>query len=160
MPPSLSRPVTRRVPHPSRLVRRVGLGSLLRRLGLKPRREASRAIWALAPEDSALVFLFGHATNPLNLRVPHPSRFLRRVGSYAPTPQSLFSSLLGLPRVCFCRGRALLDPISAKCKHFCHSERSEAFFSIARFLKDESVFSGALRFCRSRDSARPTFRLN
>src|SRR5208283_5926518 len=25
------------------------------------------------------------------LRVPHPSRFLRRVGSYAPTPLTLFS---------------------------------------------------------------------
>ncbi len=28
----------------------------------------------------------GYATNPMNLRVPHPSRLLRRVGSYDPTP--------------------------------------------------------------------------
>src|SRR5208283_590235 len=36
----------------------------------------------------------GYATNPMNLRVPHPLRFLQRVGSCDPTPQRLLSSLL------------------------------------------------------------------
>jgi len=129
--PSPSRPLKRKVPHPSRPPRsrvtahmecgalapllqlqpgaprfvRVGLGFFFRRPGLQPRRKASRAIWALAPEDSALVFPFDHAANSLNLRVPHPSRFVRRVGSYALTLQPLFSSLLGFLNSLFCSGR-------------------------------------------------------
>ena len=34
-----------------------------------------------------------YATDLMNLRVPHPSRFLRRVSSYARTPLSLFSAI-------------------------------------------------------------------
>ncbi len=41
-----------------------------------------------------VVFVLGFSSNaaqPLNWRVPHPSRFVRRVGSYDRAPQFLFS---------------------------------------------------------------------
>src|SRR5208337_4166276 len=44
-----------------------------------------------------------HAITQMNLRVPHP--WFVRVGSYALTSQTLFSSLLGLS--CPCRARLL-----------------------------------------------------
>src|SRR5208283_4585887 len=74
-----------------------------------------------------LAFLWLHH-KPMNMRVPHPSRLLRRVGSYAPTPHSSSSSLLGSPFVaqgdsaspaafllgfsCLCTGRFLKRPPS------------------------------------------------
>jgi outer membrane protein, multidrug efflux system len=42
-------------------------------------------------------FLFSDRREPqLNLRVPHPSRLMRRVGSYDRTPPTFFPALLGL----------------------------------------------------------------
>jgi len=62
-----------------------------------PRLASSGTITPACPElrrDCALGFLLGHAINSLNLGLPHPSRFLRRVGSYALTPQPLFTLLV------------------------------------------------------------------
>ena len=47
----------------------------------------------------------GYTTHHVYLRVPHPSRILRRVGSYDRTPRSFFSLLCpgaGCPRCRFC----------------------------------------------------------
>ncbi len=89
---------------------RSALGSLFRRPGLQPRRNATCMMRASAPEASALGFLSSHATAPKHLRVPHPSRFMRKVGSSARTSQTLFSSLLGFLLSCFCSGRSLDRP--------------------------------------------------
>ena len=57
--------------------------------GPRPLRAAVKG--SLCRLSSYLGFLLRCATNRLNLRVPHPSRLLRRVGSYDQTPRFLFT---------------------------------------------------------------------
>ena len=47
-----------------------------------------------SPQCSSRLVCIHHGATLLNLRVPHPSRSLRRVGSYGQTSRPLFSSLL------------------------------------------------------------------
>jgi hypothetical protein len=47
---------------------------------------------SVAPASCRLLGFSQSILRPENLRVPHPSRLLRRVGSYAPTPQPFFSA--------------------------------------------------------------------
>ena len=83
-----------------------------------------------------------HAAHRKYLRVPHPSRLLRRVGSYAPTPRLLFSSFSlfsSLRTQCPLRKLFLASwsPVAARLPpHTCHPDpagRDPTFSSAPRY---------------------------
>ena len=83
----------------------------------------------------------GYATAHLNLRVPHPSRLLRRVGSCDLTSLSFLSSLLFLHRVLPPDSlRALRSSLCALCV------KSPSSFMRRRFLKARLEFLQASPF--------------
>ncbi len=67
------------------------------------------------------------AIQQMNLRVPHPSRLPRRVGSYDPTPQTFRSSS---------------SPFSLLCPHLCHPDRSGPIFPSRGFCASGRAVEG------------------
>jgi hypothetical protein len=58
---------------------------------------AQSLLFTLSIEGTVLLGCPRYVTNQMNLRVPHPSRFLRSLGSYALTSKPFLSCLSLLP---------------------------------------------------------------